>query len=198
MPWRARPILITYDNHYQAEPAVAYNAAANLFYVAWSNYLEPSGPAGVHGRRVQSGTGALLDATYSVLFTGVAAWVPACVNNSVDNNFFVGWYTNSPRPTHYGVVVGTNGVPASTAAPVVVNYASYDGFGVAHNPVSNTYFAVFHGRNPSTMPQEDVGTEILPTGAPNLAGRVRGHRRRARASATSTRGLPPTRSGPSG
>jgi hypothetical protein len=163
-------ILISYDNHYQAEPAVAYNAAANLFYVAWSNYFEPAGPAGVHGRRVQSGTGALLDATYTILFTGVAAWIPQVVSNPITNTFFVGWYTNAPRPTHYGMLVGTNGAVVAAAAPVIVNYASYDGFGVAHNSVSNTYFAVFHGRNPSNLPQEDVGQEILPAGTPSAQG----------------------------
>ena len=92
------PIALTFDNHYQAEPAVAYDRAANVFYVAWANYTEPSGPAGVLGRRVQSGTGALPESQAQLLFTSKGTWVPAVVNNSNAGNFFVGWYTNSPAP----------------------------------------------------------------------------------------------------
>lgn len=163
------PINITFDNHYQKEPDVAYDRAANVFYVAWSNYTEPAGPAGVLGRRVQSGTGALLDTEPQLLFTAKGTWLPVVVNNPNDGNFFVGWYTNSPAPTHYGMLIGGTGAIVSAPAPVVVNYTSYDGFGVSHNPLTNTYFATVHSRRPSP-PYEAVGQEILPTARPTAQG----------------------------
>jgi len=124
---------------------------------------------GIHARRVMAGTGAMPE-QYAILFNAAGTWIPNVVNNPVANNFLVGWYTNAPAPTHYAQIVGTDGVPAGSPAPVVscagaVCYASYDGFNIAHNTTTNTYVAVLHGRG-----TDDVATELLPTGVPTAQG----------------------------
>lgn len=148
-------IVLSFDNHWQNLPAVDYDAATDTFFVAWQNYTEPAGPSAVVGRRVQAGTGAVGD--FKVLFQGVDVAVPD-VSQGNNGAHLVTWLSNH---VHYGLFVNAEGDPISGPNPLVVNSASYDAFSVAHNRISNTYFAVFHG--PAT---EDMGVEIGPTGVP--------------------------------
>ena len=50
---------LTFDIHWQDDPAVAYDPVNNSFLVAWQNFTEPRGPGGVNARRIDAGSGAL-------------------------------------------------------------------------------------------------------------------------------------------
>ncbi len=60
-----------------------------------------------------------------------------------------------------------DGAAAAPPVPMIVNYGGYDSLGVAYNTLADTFFAVVHGRAPSTFPQEDVGAEVSGTGIPS-------------------------------
>ena len=160
-------INVTYDNHWQEDPQVAYDPLTDGFFLAWQNWIGPDpGVNGLWARRVDAGTGALGEVRILAESAGRIS-MPDVNYNSATGQFLVTWYSGLPSPVSYGQLVNGNGTftPAPTA--IAINYSgAYDSLSVAYNAVSNTFFAVFHGRAPNTLPQEDVGTEAGPTGVP--------------------------------
>ena len=61
-----------------------------------------------------------------------------------------------------------DGAPAAGPVAMITNYGGYDSLGIAYNVRADTFFAVVHGRAPSTFPQEDVGAEMSGVGVPSV------------------------------
>ena len=152
------PQALSLDNHWQREPSVAYDTRTDNFMVAWGVFYNPAGPGAVHVRTVSASTGAL--GPVREVATGTAVYVPQVEYNDATGHFFVAWYT---QPSIWGRTLAPDGTPVSNTSLVAYNYASYDGLGLAYNPVANTYFAIFHGRG-----SEDVGAQVSAAGVPDV------------------------------
>jgi hypothetical protein len=157
------PISITADIHYQTEPSVTYSPTSNQFLVAWGQWYEPTGPGAIQVRTVDANSGAL----GGIHQPNVAAAcnVPQVEYNAGTNQFYLAWYQTG---NIFGRILNIDGSPAGNTSVIAANYASYDGLGLAHNPVSGTYFAVFHGNAPSSLPQEDAGVQVSAGGVPDI------------------------------
>ncbi len=152
------PQPLSLDDHWQREPSIAYDTRTDNFMVAWGVFYNPAGPGAVHVRTVSASTGAL--GPVREVATGSAVYVPQVEFNLVTGHFFVAWYT---QPSIWGRTLAPDGTPVTNTSLVAYNYASYDGLGLAYNPVANAYFAIFHGRG-----SEDVGAQVSAAGVPDV------------------------------
>ncbi|MEO5821347.1 MAG: hypothetical protein ABIT71_12660, partial [Vicinamibacteraceae bacterium] len=161
------PINISFDNHFQGEVGVGYSPSSDKFLVAYRHFYEPNGPAAIQSRTVSAVDGALGTAADMTLSNNTN--VPEVSYNTKNNQFLLSWWQASPGSAgiYYGRLVNPDGAAAAPAVPMIVNYGGYDSLGVAYNTLADTFFAVVHGRAPSTFPQEDVGAEVSGTGIPS-------------------------------
>jgi hypothetical protein len=162
------PINVTFDNHFQGEVGVGYSPASDKFLVAYRHFYEPAGPATIQSRTVSAVDGSLGTAV-DVTAAGNTN-VPEVAYNSKNSQFLLSWWQGTPglQPIYYGRLMNPDGAPAATAVPMITNYGGYDSLGIAYNTLADTFFAVVHGRAPSTFPQEDVGAEMSGTGVPSV------------------------------
>ena len=148
---------LTFDVHFQDDPAVGYDPINNSFLVAWQNYTEPRGPGGVQARRVDAGSGTVYPTVQ--IFTGMDGYTPDVTYHPGSGKFFVTYFSNR---VHYGVFTDASGNAAGAGpVPVVSGSGWYNAWSVAFNPVSNSFFSAFHGTSP-----EDFGVEINTSGVP--------------------------------
>ncbi len=149
-------IPLTFDVHFQDDPAVGYDPVNNSFLVAWQNYTEPRGPGGVQVRRVDAGTGTVYPTVQ--IFTGMDGYTPDVTYHPGSGKFFVTYFSNR---VHYGLFTDANGNATTGPIPVVSGSGSYNAWSVAYNDTSNSFFSVFHGTG-----AEDFGVEIDSAGIP--------------------------------
>jgi hypothetical protein len=151
------PIGIASDVHSQGDPSVSYNPTTDQFLVGWRHYQEPVGPGAIHVRTVTGSNGAAGPIREVAL--GVGCYLPQVEYNPTTGQFLVAWY----QPyTVYGRLLGGDGQPAGNVTPFLSNYSTYDGLGLRHNPLTNTFFAVIHGRF-----AENVGMQISAAAMPD-------------------------------
>ena len=161
------PINVSFDNHSQLEVSVGYSPASDKFLVAYRNYYEPSGPASIQSRTVSAVDGSLGTAADMTVASNTN--VPEVTYNTKSNQFLLSWWQTSPGTAgiYYGRAVNPDGTAAAGPVPMIVNYGGYDSLGIDYNVRADTYFAVVHGRAPTTFPQEDVGAEVTGAGVPS-------------------------------
>jgi hypothetical protein len=162
------PIVVSFDNHFQGETGVGYSPTSDKFLVAYRHFYEPAGPATIQTKTVSAVDGSVGTAV-DVTQAGNTN-VPEVSYNSKNNQFLLGWWQGSPgvNPVYYGRLISPDGTPAAAPVAMIVNYGGYDSLGMAYNVRSDTFFAVVHGRAPSTFPQEDVGAEMTGVGVPSV------------------------------
>lgn len=147
---------LTFDVHWQDDPAVDYDPGSNSFFVVWQHYTEPRGPGGVQGRRVDAGTGTLHAAV--TLFTGLDGYTPDVTFHPGQNRHLVSYFSGG---VHYGMFVDASGTVIRGAQPLVSGSPSYNAWDVAYNAKSGTFLAVRHGAG-----TEDMGVEVDGNGVP--------------------------------
>ncbi len=138
-------------------PSLAYNSALDEYAVAYQ--YEPSASNQVAMQRVKPGTGALIGGR-SIMYSGAFAQYPEIAYNSTDNQYLA--ITWGGLVITGGLADGT-GQPLTGGAPQVIAANGIgDGIGLAYNPVSNTYLAVYL----STVSPEIWAVEVSKTGVP--------------------------------
>lgn len=133
---------LTFDKHWQDDPAIGYDVTSDSFLVAWQNYTEPAGPGGVQVRQVAAGTGALSNTVQ--IFSGLDGYTPDVTPIPNTGQYLVSYYSNK---VHYGLKLEANGTPVAgaTPMPLVSNSSSYNAWSVGFNTVSNSFVASLHG-----------------------------------------------------
>jgi hypothetical protein len=161
-------ITISFDNHFQGEVGVGYSPASDKFLVAYRHYYEPAGPATIQSRTVSAVDGAL--GTPADMTASSNTNVPEVAYNTKNNQFLLSWWQAVPNSAgvYYGRLVNPDGVAAAAAVPMITNYGGYDSLGIDYNVRADTFFAVVHGRAPTSLPQEDVGAEMSGVGVPGV------------------------------
>jgi hypothetical protein len=140
---------------FQAYPSATYNSARGEYVVAFHG--ESGATNIVTAVRVKAGTGAVLGK--SSLQSGVFEQYPEIAYNSADGTFLaVSW---GPGFVLHGQLADSALDPLGSTLTLSAESGG-DGLGLAYNPVSNSYFAVFqHATN-----SEIWGVIISNTGVP--------------------------------
>ncbi|MGH9196690.1 MAG: hypothetical protein ACRD1T_13225, partial [Acidimicrobiia bacterium] len=147
-------IVITADPAGQQTPGVAYNPQVNEFYVTWSQYTDTITSA--VGQRLRAGTGELLGGA-TILHNGPFEKDPEVTFNRITGQYLVAWWHIGPGHQLLGRLVNADGSLPGAVIPIA-NFGG-DPVGLAANPMSGSYFSVFHGDS-----AEDFGLEVSATG----------------------------------
>jgi hypothetical protein len=143
--------------HFEMLPTLAYNSAQDEYMVGFYDEA-PSGSNGVGMQRVKPGTGALLGRT--TVYSRAFAQYPEIAYNSQENQYLA--ITWGEGVNIHGALADGNGNALPSGVQVMAAGGLGDGIGLAYNPVSNTYLAVF-----MTLLDEEVwAAEISKTGVP--------------------------------
>ncbi len=138
-------------------PSLAYNSALDEYAVAYQ--FEPSASNQVALQRVKPGTGALIGGR-SIMYSGPFAQYPEIAYNSTDNQYFA--ITWAGLVITGGLADGTGQSLTGGVPQVIAPNGIGDGIGLAYNPVSNSYLAVFMSINNA----EIWAVEISKAGVP--------------------------------
>ena len=141
-------------------PSLTYNSTADEYAVAYQYETKLDGGVNhVALRRVKPGTGALIG-DWTSIYSGPFAQYPEIAYNSTDNQYLA---------ITWGGLVITGGLADGTGQPltggvpqVIAANGIGDGIGLAYNPVSNTYLAVYQSINNA----EVWAVEVSKTGIP--------------------------------
>ncbi|MEP6918020.1 MAG: VCBS repeat-containing protein, partial [Acidobacteriota bacterium] len=140
----------------ERDPSVAYNPVTDQFLIVYSGYNNSY--AFVGSRRVQAGTGALLDVNRTDLYRARGTFITDVTYNSARNEFLAVWWSSGAT---LGVRVDAGGSPTGDVITMSTRWQSYDAVSAAYNPRSDSYFMVTHSNT-----AEDGGVEIYSNGLP--------------------------------
>ena len=144
-------------------PSLTYNSTADEYAVAYQYETKLDGGVNhVALRRVKPGTGALIG-DWTSIYSGPFAQYPEIAYNSTDNQYLA---------ITWGGIVITGGLADGTGQSltggvpqVIAANGLGDGIGLAYNPVSNSYLAVYL----SLQNAEIWAVEVSKTGVPGAA-----------------------------
>ena len=140
------------------DPSVAYNPVTDQFMVVFTG----SGSEGAFAaaKRIQAGTGAVLDAKIPLFVSG-GTFITGISYNSATNTFLAAWYSSGA----YGRVINADGTVSGNVIPLSTTYAAHDALGLAYNPVTGSFLMVSHSNS-----YEDGAVEIGSSGTPVDSG----------------------------
>jgi hypothetical protein len=133
--------LTTVGSWYE-QPDVTYNSKADEFFVTWAHWFDPWGAGKVQGARVAAGT-EVIQATIDIDPWSRATYGPTSASyDPVRDRYLVAFYRIDPGHTTFGRIIGADGTPVGSRFTIGPT-GTYITNGVAYNPISDTYFAVF-------------------------------------------------------
>ena len=142
----------------ERDPSVAYNPVTDQFMVVFTGWGNEGAFAAA--KRIQAGTGAVLDAKIP-LFVSAGTFITGISYNSATNKFLAAWYSSGA----YGRVINADGTLSGSVIPLSTAYSAYDALGLDYNPVSDSYLMVSHSNS-----YEDGAVEIGSSGTPVDSG----------------------------
>ncbi len=145
--------------YWEGNTSLTYNSDQDEYLVGY--YCEAgNGADSLCAQRVKPGTGALIG-TRKLIYATFVDIYPEIAYNSVTNQYLViAWGATNPWMLH-GWLADSNLVPLNSTAKSLAAQGGGDDVGLAYNPNSNTYMAVFQSQKNA----EVWGVEIGPTGA---------------------------------
>lgn len=145
---------------YFRDPAVAYHAATDTFFVAYAGCVGTN-DCFVDVQRVRAGTGELLGAPIELDVSIGAGYVPELAYAASSEDVLAVWYRSVAGAVSFSSRI-VHGDGATEAATLVTDtVGSYDANGLAYSPVSGTFLFVTHGTT-----AQDVAIELSASGAP--------------------------------
>ncbi len=153
-------IPIAVSSLWEGFPSLTYNSAQNEYLVAY--YFE-AGSSNVGAQRVQPGTGGLIGGR-NTLYGSVFDQYPEIAYNSVRNQFLaITWGFGGCGTCWmlHGQLADGSTQPIGGSLSLAAGGGG-DGVGLAYNPFTNSYFAVYQ----SQMNDEVWGVPISSSGAP--------------------------------
>jgi len=165
-------ISIAQTSYYESQSVIAWNSQLDEFYVAFT--AENNDRTAAHyirGQRIKAGTGDFVGAV-NTLYGAANTYFPAVSYNPVTNQCLVISYTLGPAPGFemdvQGILVNAaTGEPASGVMPVAATPSFPEGgdvLGLAYNPMSGTYLAVFMHLDANAGTGDNWGVEVSGTG----------------------------------
>ena len=152
-------MIISSSSYWEGRTSLAYNSAQDEYLVGY--YCEaPSGADSLCAQRVKPGTGALIGAR-KLVYTSTVDIYPEIAYNSTTNQYLViAWGATGPWMLH-GWLADSNLTPIG-GTKALATQGGGDGVGLAYNPSSNTYLAVYQSQKNA----EVWGVEVSAAGAP--------------------------------
>jgi hypothetical protein len=141
----------------ERDPSVAYNPDDNQFLVVYTGW---NSTAFASARRIQAGTGAVLDQTSIVLARAGGTYISDVTYIRATHKYLASWYA-LPDNASLGQLVNPDGTMTGGTIILSTRWKAYDALSVDSNPVSGTAFLVSHS---STA--EDGGVELKSDGVP--------------------------------
>ena len=158
---------------YEGFPSLTYNSAQNEYMVAY--YWESGASSNVGTQRVQPGTGALIGGRNTV-YGSLFDQYPEITYNSQQNAYLaITWgFASSSSWMLHGRLADGNAEPLGGSVLSLALGGGGNGVGVAHNPVTNTYFCVYLNQNRSnTQDGNEVwGVMVDANGTPGAQFQV--------------------------
>jgi hypothetical protein len=176
------------DRNFEADyPAVAYNPAANEYFVVWQGSATEGGLGrDIFGERIDAATGALIGSEIRISHLNLNgasgyAFVPAVAYNGANNEYLVVWQaqdTPAPEVTNgyeifgqrlnagTGALVGANDFRISDMRPDGDILFAAAVPAVAYNRANNEYLVVWNGDDTTAFESEVYGQRLAgATGA---------------------------------
>ncbi len=154
-------IVIDPRPYYFRDPAVAYHAATDTFFVAYAGCVGAN-DCFVDVQRVRAGTGELVGGPIELDASIAAGYVPELAYASITEDVLVVWHRRAAGAASFvGRIVHGNGTAAATTTLVSDTLGSYDANGLAYSAASGTFVFVTHGTT-----SQDVAIELSSSGVP--------------------------------
>ncbi len=159
------PAAITGGIEWERDPSVAYNPAADEFYIVYAGYSDAGGFGYINGQRIKAGTGAAIGGP-TMFIQSVSTLIPHVEFNTATGNYIVVWYnTTRSSAAFYGVTVrGGDGAILSDVRLVSSYYVAYDALDFSYNSGTNDFLLVTHGRG--AQDYEDAAVHLRSDGTP--------------------------------
>jgi hypothetical protein len=131
-------LIIAATGLWEGHPSVTYNSAQNEFLIAY--YYETAGGTNAVGaQRVAAGSGNLIGAASTVVFSGFDQY-PEVTYNSATNQYLVTTWGIAGSWVLHGRLVDGNGQPVGGALALAAGGGG-DGIGVGYSASSGRYFS---------------------------------------------------------
>ena len=152
-------IVIAATSLWEGLPSLTYNSVQDEYLIVY--YFESStGVNNVGAQRVKPGTGALINGRNTLATSSFDQYPEVAYNSSTNQYLAITWgYSGNAWMLRGRLADGNAASVGSTSLPLAVNGGG-DGIGLAYNPVSNTFLAVYL----SQTNDEIWGTEITSNG----------------------------------
>lgn len=159
-------IAIGATGYWEGMPSATYNSAQDEYIIGY--YFETGSGADSLGlQRIKPGTGALVGGR-STIFSTFADLYPEISYNSRTNQYLaISWAATSPWMLH-GWMADGNAQPLTPTPKSLAVQGGGDGVGLAYNPVSNTWLAVYLSQKNA----EIWGVEIAANGTPGAQSQL--------------------------
>jgi hypothetical protein len=162
------PFSISLTGQFEESSSLAYNPTNDQFVSLYEGYNDPGRFGFMEVRAVQAGSNTLLGAGPTRIYQGGASFINQIVYLPDTNQYLACWFSNSAFAATLCRVLNADLTSANGATPVSAVWKSYDGLGLAYNPITQTSFMVAHGNS-----FEDGGVEVKLDGTPaDAAGLV--------------------------
>ena len=158
-------ITIAATSLWEGLPSLTYNSVQDEYLVVY--YFETSSN-NVGAQRVKAGTGALIGGRNTLATSSFDQYPEVAYNSATNQYLAVTWgYSGNAWMLRGRLADGNAASVGSTSLPLAVSGGG-DGIGLAYNPASNTFLAVYL----SQKNDEIWGTEITSNGVPTTQFQV--------------------------
>jgi hypothetical protein len=162
------PFTIAATGQFEEWSSAVYNPTNDQFVSLYEGYNDPGRFGYMEVRAIQAGSGALLGAGPTRIHQGGSSFINEIVYLPDTNQYLACWYNAGAFIATLCRVLSADLTPGAAAAPVSTFWKSYDGLGLAYNPLTQSSFMVAHD-GVSRIAFEDGGVEIDVTGKPKDA-----------------------------
>jgi hypothetical protein len=155
------PIAIDPRPIYFRDPAVAYHAATDTFFVAYAGCVA-DGDCFVDVQRVQAGTGALVGGPIVLDSSIRAGYVPEIAYDAATEDVLVVWDRVQPSDGgFFSRTIDRDGTPSAAPMLVTNTLGAYDANALAWDALSGSFLFVTHGAT-----EQDAALELSAAGLP--------------------------------
>jgi hypothetical protein len=139
---------------WREKQTASYNPDLNEYLVAHVYYSTEEGGV-VKAQRVKAGTDVLIGPTFNISTSTVPVNIPQVQYDTKLKRYMAAWFQGG----FFTRAVSGDAVSFGPVNQIAPGFGSYDGFSMAYNPVSGSFYSVFHGSN-----AENFGAQITSDG----------------------------------
>lgn len=155
------PIVVDPRAYYFRDPAIAYHAATDTFFVAYAGCVGTN-DCFVDVQRVSAGTGALVGGPIELDASIDAGYVPELAYSARSEDVLAVWHRRAAGgASFWSRLVSGDGTPSVDPVIVTDTLGSYDASSLAYAALSGSFLFVTHG-----LTSQDVAIELSAGGAP--------------------------------